>query len=595
MTDHNSPAGAVGGGQPAGPPASFGHPPEQPGPQQAGPQQPGPQAAPPGQQYAQQSPAYQQQQAQHPQQQQHPQQPPQQMPSDAARAQVAAAWVRSAPQVGMPTGQAAVPTLPPRNSRSAGDSKREKRDQAKAERKAEYERKKAAREARKQGGGTAAGASGSTTPRTAPIGQTPLAAPASQHPATPPQQHQQHSAASPTTPTTPANSATTAPPSRPTSRGAAFDVPQPGRRIPAGGRRTHVALRATLLITTCVFALGSCGVMGLLAGKSSSPQAADLDAKEAAKYRLTDFPMQAAATFAEHYALLCMTYAPNTIDDRQKDLARFASAGVDADCGWDGQGTQKAVSANWDGTVEKLPEYGAHGRYLGIQVRLDNGALTTLTVPVYVQGLADGEGLRVAGDVGEMPLPSHGTVPGLDEDDQVTDDALSAQLQKKVLPGYFEAWGQSDATAMTRFTTPDATQAATAGLRASLSDPTINEVVALAPKGFEDSESYTYKADQPVQALVALSWTGPNGTAVRRSYRVTVVNTEQGWFIRDIHGGVLDAEGGSADEGEAAPPTEEATTGSDSGAGTGDDGGGTGGKKTKPSAKQSPSGKHRKS
>ncbi|WP_223733604.1 conjugal transfer protein [Streptomyces purpurogeneiscleroticus] len=494
MTDHNSPAGAVGGGQPSGHPAPFGHPAEQSGTQQS------PQQQPPQQQQYGQYPGYQQNQPQG--------QPPQQapMPSDAARAQVAAAWVRRAPQAAVPPGQAAVPTLPPRSSAGSGkDAKKEKRERVRAERKAEYERKKAAREQRKPGGkpGAATAAAGSAA-----------------------------------------------------GTGKSFDVPKAGGRIPSG-RRTHVALRATLMIATCALALGSCGVMGLVIGKSGAPQAAALDAAEAEKYRLTRFPTQTAATFAEHYALLCLTYSPQTSENRRKALARFASAGVDADCGWSGDGSQRAVVANWDGTVEKLPEYGEHGRYLGIQVRLSDGRLTTLSVPVYVKDLTHGEGMRIAGNVGEMPLPARGSAPPVDEDDQVVDDVLSAQLQKKVLPGYFEAWGRSDATAMTRFTTPDATSAATSGLQSALAEPQVNEVQALAPEGSDDGDTISYRTDQAVQARVTVDWTDADGGTVRRAYRMTVVNTEQGWFIKDIRGGVLDPEGGAADAGEATPAPEE--------------------------------------
>ncbi|MET7900391.1 conjugal transfer protein [Streptomyces sp. NPDC005355] len=509
MTDHNSPAGAVGGGEPAGPPASFGHP-SDPYPANL-PAQP--------QAYAQQPSAYQQ-----PQQQQQPLSP------DAARAQVAAAWVRRAPQAAVPPSQAAVPPLPPRSTRTSGDAnsaKKERRERARAERKAAYERKKAAREEHKgQGkGGAASTAQPTATPAAAATSAT----------------------------------ATTSATGQATGKGGggrSFDVPRPGGRIPAGGRRTHVALRATLLTTTCLFALGSCGVMGLVIGKSNTPRTAALSAEDADRYRLTDFPTQAAATFAEHYALQCLTYSPPTAEKRRKALASFTSSGVDAECGWSGEGTQRATSATWDGTIEKLPEYGDHGRYLGIQVRLDTGRVTTLSVPVYVKDLTDGEGLRISGDVGEMPMPSRGSVPEVNQDDDTVDDALSSQLQKNVLPGYFEAWGASDATAMTRFLTPRATGPATAGLAGELTAPKVGEVDALLPKGVDSSDSYHYKTDQQVRLRVRVDWTGPHGETVKRSYRMTVVNTEQGWFVQDIHGGVLDPDGGRADNGRVQTPSD---------------------------------------
>ncbi|MFE7837964.1 conjugal transfer protein [Streptomyces sp. NPDC057474] len=554
MTDHNSPAGAVGGGQPSGQPGSFG-PPQQPQqPQQQAWQAQG-QGQHPAAPHQGQPPAPQ---ASHPQPQ-HPQ--PQQLPSDAARAQVAAAWVRNTPQA----GHAAVPALPPRETRPASESKKEKRERERAARKAAYEQKKAAKEQRKKGGSASApaAASAALTATSSPTTATPQAPAAGGAAPTPGAQPvatagPAPSAGASTSGGAPAKAAARPAPARD------FGVPKPGGRVPAGGRGTHVALRATLLITTCVFALGSCGVMGLVIGKSSTPATAGLDPADAAKYRLTEFPTRQAATFAEQYAMLCMTYSPETASTRRDDLARYTSAGVDGECGWDGKGTNKAVSATWDGTAETLSEYGDHGRYLGVQVRSEGDKLTTLTVPVYVKDLATGEGMRVAGDVGQMPLPPRADVPSVDQDAEVVDDTLSDQLREQVLPGYFEAWGASDTTAMARFTTSDATQAATTGLSGELSDPTVSEVDALVPSNVQGTDPYAYANGQAVQLRVVVAWTDPAGGAVNRSYRMTVVSTAQGWFIKDVRGGVLDAEGGRADtDEETAAPGEDEDAASD--------------------------------
>lgn len=555
MTDHSSPAGGAGGNQPPAQPGQFG-PPHMAAGQQ-----------PPAQQQAQQPHQGQQPQPPHQAQQQIPPQAPAPygyppahtqaapapaapqppMASEAARAQVAAAWTRRAPQAAVPPAEAAVPALPPRRnapSDGAKQDKKDRREQARAERKAAYEAKKAERESRKRGGTPAPAAPAAAS---APVG-TPASAPggvSGQAPA-------------------PAGSAS------PSSAGAAFAVPRPGGRLPATGRGTHVALRATLLITTCVFALGSCGVVGLAIGSSSSAPTASLDTKDVQRYRLTEYPTQAAGTFAEKYATLCLTYDPKTADQRREELARYATSGVDRDCGWNGQGEQRVTAATWDGSVEELPEYGKNGRYLGVQVTLSTGRVTTVSVPVFVANPAAGSGLRVVGDIGEMPLPGRGTAPEVDRDDEIVDDTLSDQLKAQVLPGYFTAWGASDSTAMSRFTTPDATAAATSGLAGALSAPEVTTVEALAPAGTEDGDTITYKYGQSVRVRVTVVWgeagdEGATGEAaapqVKRSYRVTVVNTAQGWFIKDVRGAVLDPAGGSGDgdEPSASPSPGQAT------------------------------------
>ncbi|RPF41329.1 conjugative transposon protein TcpC [Streptomyces sp. Ag109_G2-6] len=516
MTDHSSSADGVGEGRPAGNPAQ-----QAPGPYEAP-------AAP-------------------------------QLSPEAARSQVAAAWVRVAPQSNVPPGQAAVPSLPPRAEAAAAESKKDKREQAKADRKAEserkraarkaeYESKKAARESRKGGGKSPAPAAPAPAPAPAatvapasPVGEdgssTAQSAPAS------------------------AQSAAKGPDAR-------FDVPRPGGRLPSNGKSTHVALRATLLITACAFALGSCGVTGLVIGRSSvTVKPAALNSQDLTRYRLTDFPVQAAAVFAEEYASLCMTYSPETADKRRESLSHYTSSGVDRDCGWNGKGKQQVKQANWDGTVEELPEYGKNGRYLNIQVTYTGGRTTTLSVPVYVKDLAGASGLRVVGNVGEMPLPIRDTAPALEKEEEVVDQELSNQLRDQVLTGYFKAWAASDTTALARFTTPDATPAAISGLAGALTAPVVQEVQALAPEGAKSGDKISYAQGQSVPARVTVVWGGGGAddakgeTALKRSYRVTVVNTAQGWFIKDIRGGVMDPTGGRADTPGTASPSPAPSSG----------------------------------
>ncbi|MFF0552693.1 conjugal transfer protein [Streptomyces sp. NPDC004311] len=535
MTDHNSSAGGVDGDRTSGEQgrSAAGWP---AGAQQQQPQSPQA-AAPYG--YADNPPV------------------PQQQSSDAVRAQVAAAWVRSARPGPVPPGEAAVPVLPPQVSQPSAASKKDQRKAAqeakRAERKAAYEQKKAEREGRKKGRGGAPAAPAQPVAVAAPAGAD--ARPSSS-----------------SAPTAAAGSAAVSGGQARAAGGAGFDVPRPGGRLPAQGRRTHVAVRAALLITTCAFALGSCGVAGLVVGKSSVAVGdADLSAKDVERYRLSEFPITAAATFAEEYVTLCMTYSPQNADKRRDALTRYASSGVDRDCGMTGQGTQSVRQAKWDGTVEELPEFGANGRYLGIQVKLSTGRITTLSVPVYVKDPATGSGLRIAGNVGEMPLAARGSAPAVKQDEEVVDQTLSNQLKGQVLPGFFKAWGASDTTGLTRFTTPDASQSATTGLAGALASPEVQEVVALAPEGSEPNATITYGQGQAVQARVTVVWGGaaaaapakgtpPPTTSVKRSYRLTLVNTAQGWFIKDVRGGVLDPTGGRADAGataSAAPVPEE--------------------------------------
>lgn len=331
----------------------------------------------------------------------------------------------------------------------------------------------------------------------------------------------------------------------PASQGRAderFDVPRPGGRL-GGGRGTHVAARMTALVTGSLLALGTVGVMAYTAGHPAPVESGITDA-QVSKYRLTSFPTERAIAFADRYARLCANQNPQQAQQRQQAIARLSSSGVDTACGWDGKGKQVVAYSVWSGYMEPIAEYPEHGYYIGIQVQLTSGALRTLSVPVWVDDLKSGNGMRVVGDVGTLPQPDQATPPPVDVPLQV-DSQLSGDLKGKLFGDFFTSWGASDGTTLTRYVAPGASEAARAGLRGALQSPKVSDVKALLPQGVTSPDEHRWQVGDTTWAWVSVRWRSGDAHVTER-YRVHIVLTDQGWFVNDIRAGVPDQDGGKA-------------------------------------------------
>ncbi|MGW0231317.1 conjugal transfer protein [Actinopolymorpha singaporensis] len=336
-----------------------------------------------------------------------------------------------------------------------------------------------------------------------------------------------------------------------------FDVPAPGRRF-SGGRAAHTGLRVALVLTACLLALGvvaySAFALGVSTGRDNSPR---LSGADLARYRLTAFPTAEAGQFAADYARLCFTHdpTPGANDAREQRLARYVSGGTDPRCGWNGEGSQSVVDAAWTGESEPIDVPGLQGnaRMMTVRVLTDSGSSRIVTVPVYVADLAHANGMRIVGDIGEMPQPNLAAPPAV-KPPSATDSRLSEALtQGQFFEQFFTAWGASDRPALQRLVTPDATARTTAGLNRILAGPTIQEARVFLPKGADPSTPYDWKTGQTTQAWVWVVWQTPgegSKATETRGYRLQLVKTTQAssptqeWAVRDIQGGIPDVKGG---------------------------------------------------
>ncbi|MBM7784478.1 conjugal transfer protein [Tenggerimyces flavus] len=274
---------------------------------------------------------------------------------------------------------------------------------------------------------------------------------------------------------------------------------------------------------------------------------------DVARYNLTDFPLEQAGRFAADYARLCLTHSstPGAVEQRQNRLARFVSAGTDASCGWNGTGVQTVADASWTGSSEPidLSGYEGHARMMLVRVLTSAGS-RIVSVPVYVADLARADGMRIVGDIGEMPQPRLANPPEASAP-AAADSALGeALVQGEFFRQFFDAWGSSTSAALQRFVTPDALPEARSGLGNTLSSPKIDKALVFLPAGVDLNDTeFEWRTGMVTEAWVWVVWsnTAAGKTATeRRAYRLQLVKTTQAaspaqeWAVRDIRGGVPD-------------------------------------------------------
>lgn len=342
-----------------------------------------------------------------------------------------------------------------------------------------------------------------------------------------------------------------------TTTAGRFDVPTPGGRF-SGGRGSHTAVKVTVVLSSCLVAVGIVAYLTFSFAVSVMRDSTyRLSEADITRYRLSDFPLEQAGRFAADYARICLTHdpTPGAHEQREAQLARYVSSGTDSRCGWNGEGAQSVLDASWTGESEPIdvPGYAGHARMMTVRVLTSTGS-RIVTVPVYVEDLVTGDGMRVVGDIGEVPQPNLVAAPEPTAPAAIDGALGEALTQGEFFLQFFTAWGDSNGPALQRFVTPDATARTTSGLGGTLTAPTIREVRIFLPKGADVSEgTFEWKTGMVTEAWVWVAWRSPgvgDEAVETRAYRLQLVKTTQAaspsqeWAVRDIRGGVPDLKGG---------------------------------------------------
>ncbi|WP_106402994.1 conjugal transfer protein [Actinocorallia populi] len=228
------------------------------------------------------------------------------------------------------------------------------------------------------------------------------------------------------------------------------------------------------------------------------------------------FPQTQASAYALQFAHVYLNYDENSAGGRQEELARFLPEGANAQLGWNGLGQLSAQ----------------HIEVLSVDVKDANNALVniaakagsrwvTLAVPVYTR---DGA-LVIAGRPALLEAPKKAQLP--QEAGGERDQELEARLQTD-LAGFFQAYGNSDAVNLQRFTEGGGIT----GLGAAVNFGEIREVNA--PPGDSDERTVT------ATVMWKVPPTQPRGTEgqLEQTYELVVVKKSDQWNVRSIRGAV---------------------------------------------------------
>lgn len=339
----------------------------------------------------------------------------------------------------------------------------------------------------------------------------------------------------------------------PVTDDALMSVPAPGQPNKKDGRRTAIATRAIVISALSLAALGSCGVgsyVGIASTRAAVNRSTVTTGDLTGRYHLATWDQAAGAAFATRYLNVCLARYPQGATDPipQEETNRATAfqsmaAGVqDQSCEGTAPTTTRTVtSVTYTGkttAVSNLP--GA--RYVNVQAGTSDGLIQTYTVPVWFSDPETGQGPRVVGPIGMIPV----TKLGVPNPDSVTarteDNALAASLKAQFAPQFFTAWAASSPN-LSQFLTPTATATATTGLGGKFKTPTIQSVTVFPEKStWPDTTggAFKYKDRSTADMDVTVSMVGPGGNVTSGAgYRLSLVQTAGRWFVQDVQAGAI--------------------------------------------------------
>lgn len=338
---------------------------------------------------------------------------------------------------------------------------------------------------------------------------------------------------------------------------ADFTVPKAGGGLVVTERVRGMRM-LTVLAAAAVLALVFGGIFGILVGRSAVPAEGAISAQDAEQYRLSTFPMSAAAAFGEQYLHTCFTHGDATqVDARKKFLDSMSTAGADPGCGWTAGGAvQEPELIAFTGRAKTATGFSTgQAAYLYYNVSMEAGQFMTISVPVWVQSQNESNDMKVVGNIG-ITAPMRAADPENYEPSQRSDMTLVADLKESLIEPYLRAWSASNNRQIGLTVTSDAFPDARTGLNGDLENPELGTMSAYTNKRSQNGEKVLYNDGDTAEVVVQVTWDVPNTQSTQTTgYRIGVRNVAGKWLVTDIGGGAI--------SDRAADPN----TGSDSGIG----------------------------
>ncbi|WP_283135527.1 conjugal transfer protein [Rhizohabitans arisaemae] len=281
-----------------------------------------------------------------------------------------------------------------------------------------------------------------------------------------------------------------------------------------GGGRWLVWIGRTILWAVLIVILIN-GVTALVARYTESPSApvGQIVQPEAG------FPTVAGTAFAEQFAAAYLNFDSTRPAEREARLAPFLPAGADRQFGWDGTG--KLVAGAFEAYDVDVRD--AKNAVITIVVQSASQRYL-LSVPVHYSGT----GFVVADRPGLLPAPAVAALPQQEDVDRdvATESELTGQLD-----GFFRAYGGTDAVALQRYL---AQGVSLKGFEGALELDRLQQVVV--PVGGPTREINATVVWRVRGAGTTSGGAGQGTSKLTQSYRLTVEQQGDKWFVKDIRG-----------------------------------------------------------
>jgi hypothetical protein len=230
------------------------------------------------------------------------------------------------------------------------------------------------------------------------------------------------------------------------------------------------------------------------------------------------FPRTVAAAYALQFGSVYLNFSPSTAASRSQELSRFLPNGSATQLGWNGQGTQRLLSAQ----VAAVSVTGRHTAIVTLLARVTTGLMIELAVPVY----SDDGALSVSGEPAILPAPPTAVPPAPYPAN--SDPVAQAALQNQ-LPDFFQAYASGDRAALARFSWPGTHLT---GLKGAVTFGGIDSLYA-PPGGARRAitVSVTWKL---ASALAASGRAATAPATLQMTYQMTVVRQHGSWDVQAI-------------------------------------------------------------
>ncbi|WP_159039711.1 conjugal transfer protein [Streptomyces sp. TP-A0356] len=258
-------------------------------------------------------------------------------------------------------------------------------------------------------------------------------------------------------------------------------------------------------------------------GKASKAEVrAEVDAR--VKSSSKSFPRGAAVLWAAPLVKLFATYDPAHADDRSRALQPYAVGSLDAQLGWNGQGSQSVIDLVMSDDVEVT---GENAGVVRATVQVQDGSWRCVAVPVYTvrRGGSTAFGLTAAPVY--VPCAGLTTPPRADAQNKSNDSELAQTFKSDLLPPFLAAWAQSDTDNLNRFLLPGTVSFGLGGAYTGAGDggrPRVDSVYV----------PQVAKGEDPTHRTVTFTTTllSTDGKAAQTStYRVAVVKKNGQWYF----------------------------------------------------------------